>query len=100
VIMSSYLGTGTNVADPRAPNRIVDLMRRVVARNPRTVVVALGNPYLLQQVPAASTYVVTYGGFPMSQTAAARAILGRERITATLPISIPPLLPYGTGIRR
>jgi len=56
--------------------------------------------YLLQQVPAISTYVVAWGGFPVSQTAAARALLGLAPITARLPITIPPLLPFGAGLNR
>ena len=69
-------------------------------RHPRTVLVAFGNPYLLQQVPAVSTYLVAWGGFPVSQAAAARALIGVAPITGRLPISIPPLLRFGAGEDR
>jgi hypothetical protein len=62
--------------------------------------VAFGNPYLLQQVPAVSTYLVGWGGFPVSQAAAARALVGVSPIGGRLPISIPPLLRIGTGEDR
>ena len=55
-IVSSYLSTGTNVSNPNAPEPIAQFMRALVERHPRTIVVAFGNPYLLQQVPAVSTY--------------------------------------------
>lgn len=99
-VVSSYLSTGTNVSNPNAPEPIAQFLRAIVQRHPRTIVVAFGNPYLLQQVPAASTYVVGWGGFPVSQSAAARAVLGVAPITGRLPISIPPLLRLGTGLDR
>jgi beta-N-acetylhexosaminidase len=99
-VVSSYLSTGTNVSNPNAPEPIAEFMRTLVQRHPRTIVVAFGNPYLLQQVPAASTYMVGWGGFPVSQTAAARALLGVAPIGGRLPITIPPLLRFGAGEDR
>jgi len=99
-IVSSYLSTGTNVSNPNAPEPIAQFLRSLVQRHPRTIVVAFGNPYLLQQVPAAAAYLVGWGGFPVSQTAAARALIGSAPITGRLPISIPPLLRFGAGEER
>ena len=100
VLVSSYLSTGTTVSNASAPEPIAQFMRDLSHRHPRTVVVAFGNPYLLQQVPDASSYLVAWGGFPVSQSAAARALLGEAPITGHLPISIPPLLHFGAGIDR
>jgi beta-N-acetylhexosaminidase len=99
-IVSSYLSTGTTVSNPNAPEPIAAFVRALVQRHPRTVLVAFGNPYLLQQVPAVSTYMVAWGGFPVSQTAAARALLGHAPISGRLPISIPPLVRFGAGQDR
>lgn len=99
-IVASYLTTGTNVSNPAAPVPIATFMRDLVARQPRTIIVAFGNPYLLQQVPSASSYLVAWGGFPVSQTAAGRALIGSAPITGRLPISIPPLLQFGTALSR
>ena len=99
-IVSSYLSTGTTVSNASAPEPIAEFLRDLVKRHPRTILVAFGNPYLLQQVPAASTYLVGWGGFPVSQTAAARALLGLAPITGRLPVSIPPLLQFGAGENR
>lgn len=100
VIVSSYLTTGTNVSNPNAPEPIAQFMRDLAKRHPRTIVVAFGNPYLLQQVPAASTYLVGWGGFPVSQAAAGRALIGVAPITGRLPISVPPVLRFGAGEDR
>jgi beta-N-acetylhexosaminidase len=99
-IISSYLATGTNVANASAPEALAQFMRDLARRQSRTILVAFGNPYLLQQVPAVPTYVVAWGGFPVSQTAAARALLGLAPISGRLPISIPPLLSFGAGVDR
>jgi beta-N-acetylhexosaminidase len=88
------------VSNPNAPEPIAAFVRALVQRHPRTVLVAFGNPYLLQQVPAVSTYMVAWGGFPVSQTAAARALLGHAPISGRLPISIPPLVRFGAGQDR
>lgn len=99
-VVSSYLTTGTNVSSASAPEPIAQFMRDLAQRHPRTVIVAFGNPYLLQQVPSASSYLVGWGGFPVSQTAAGRALVGDAPITGRLPISIPPLLRFGAGEDR
>jgi beta-N-acetylhexosaminidase len=99
-IVSSYLSTGTTVANASAPEPIAQFLRDLALRHPRTVLVAFGNPYFLQQAPGVSTYVVAWGGFPVSQSAAARAITGAAPVSGRLPISIPPLLRFGAGIAR
>jgi beta-N-acetylhexosaminidase len=99
-VVSSYLSTGTNVANASAPEPMAQFIRDLARRHPRTVLVAFGNPYLLQQVPAVSSYLVAWGGFPVSQTAAGRAMIGAAPINGRLPISIPPLLHFGAGIAR
>ena len=99
-IVSSYLSTGTNVSNVSAPEPIAAFMRELAQRHPKTIMVAFGNPYLLQQVPSVSTYLVAWGGFPVSQIAAARALVGSAPISGRLPISIPPLLRFGAGIAR
>jgi beta-N-acetylhexosaminidase len=99
-VVSSYLATGTNVANASAPEPIARFIRDLAQRHPRTVLVAFGNPYLLQQVPSVSSYLVAWGGFPVSQTAAGRALIGAAPITGKLPISIPPLLHFGAGVAR
>jgi beta-N-acetylhexosaminidase len=100
VVIGSYLAQGTRVSDANAPTPLVDLVRAATQRNARTIVVAFGNPYLYQQVPFVPTYMIAWGGFPPSQRAAARALLGAIEISGRLPISIPPSLRLGGGERR
>jgi beta-N-acetylhexosaminidase len=100
VVIGSYLSQGTLVADLNAPNALVELIRGVMQHNSRIIVAAFGNPYFYQQVPFAPTYLVAWGGFPPSQRAAARALLGTAPVSGRLPITIPPALRLGDGERR
>jgi beta-N-acetylhexosaminidase len=100
VILSSYLAQSSTTATASAPDALVTFIHGLLRRNPRTVVVAFGNPYFLQQIPEASAYLVAWGGFPLSQRAAALALAGANSITGHLPISIPPLSKFGDGIDR
>jgi beta-N-acetylhexosaminidase len=99
-IVGSYVSTSYSAATASAAPPIVDLLRGLQRRNPRTILVNFGNPYLYQQVPDVSAYVLAWGGFPVSQRAAALALVGAIPITGKLPISIPPYLPFGAGMVR
>lgn len=83
-----------------APEAFANFIQTLVQRGRRPIVVAFGNPYILQQLPWVPTYLIAWGGFPVSQQAAARALLGRAAISGHLPISIPPYARRGMGIER
>jgi beta-N-acetylhexosaminidase len=100
VVVGSYVNISSSSATAGAPPAFEALMKGVRARTSRVILVALGSPYALLQAPDVPTYMVSWGGIPASQRAAARALVGEIGITATLPISIPPLLNLGAGERR
>jgi len=100
VVLSSYLAQSSTTANANAPNIVVDLVHGLTRRNSRTVVVAFGNPYFLLQVPEVSAYLVAWGGFPVSQRAAALALGGAIPISGRLSVSLPPLFKFGDGIDR
>jgi beta-N-acetylhexosaminidase len=100
VIVSSYLAAGSTVANLSAPRGFVEFVEELVHRGAHPVMVSLGNPYLLQQVTDVSAYLVAWSGAPVSQRAAARALLGLAPIGGRLPISIPPVARVGDGLVR
>ena len=100
VVVGSYVNISSTTATAGAPPAFEALMKGVRAKTPRVILVALGSPYALTQAPDVPAYLVSWGGFAASQRAAARALVGEIEITATLPISIPPYLPFGAGERR
>lgn len=103
VIVSSYVGQNWDAVSASAPQAFASFVQRLTTRGKRPIVVSFGNPYLMQQIPAVPAYLVAWGGFPASQTSAARALLGKQAITGKLPISIPlasRTVPRGTGMTR
>jgi beta-N-acetylhexosaminidase len=100
VLVSSYLAPSysASAAGPAAP--VVDFLRSLTRRRARTILVNFGNPYLYQQVPEVGSYLIAWGGFPMSQRAAAQALAGVNPIAGRLPITIPPSLRFGAGETR
>jgi beta-N-acetylhexosaminidase len=99
-IVSSYVGQSWDATSASAPESFTNFLRTLADRGRKPIVVAFGNPYLLQQLPWVGTYLVAWGGFPVSQIAAARAILGANAISGRLPISIPPDVDRGRGEQR
>jgi len=66
----------------------------------RVIVISFGSPYVVSAFPAASTFLFAWGGAPVSQRAAALALLGARSITGKLPVSIPPRFRFGDGLTR
>ena len=100
VIVSSYMAQSWDAVSAAAPREFVDFVNELTRRGARPIVVSFGNPYLLQQVRTVPAYLIGWGGFPVSQQAAARALLGSVPIVGRLPIAIPPVAPLGAGLRR
>jgi len=100
VIVGSYVGQSWDAVSANAPDAFTNFVQTLVSRGRKPIVVAFGNPYLLQQLPWVGTYLVAWGGFPVSQVAAARALTGAAPISGRLPISIPPYAVIGAGEER
>ncbi|HVX89319.1 MAG TPA: glycoside hydrolase family 3 N-terminal domain-containing protein, partial [Gemmatimonadales bacterium] len=65
-----------------------------------TILVSLGSPYIVQQVPNVGSYMVAWTPNVLMEAAVARALAGTAPITGRLPISIPPQFVLGTGLVR
>jgi beta-N-acetylhexosaminidase len=63
------------------------------------IVISFGNPYLLAAIPDSPSYLLAYSPFPVSQRAAAKAVLGEIEISGKLPVSLPGLYPREHGIK-
>jgi beta-N-acetylhexosaminidase len=70
------------------------------ARTRPTILVSMGNPYLISRLPEVGSYLIGWRSNPVTEEAVARALAGAAPITGRLPISIPPLYPRGWGVER
>jgi len=66
----------------------------------KTVVVAMGNPYLASDFPKIENYMCTFSSATVSEIAAVKALFGEIALHGHLPVSIPVIAPRGAGIER
>jgi beta-N-acetylhexosaminidase len=66
----------------------------------RTVVLAMGNPYVVQDFPAIENYVCAFSNATVSETAVVKAIFGEIPISGHLPVTIPGVASRGEGLER
>ncbi len=85
-----------SIALPAAGKQLAE---RLINRKLPLIVISFGNPYLLLAMPESPSYLLAYSPFPMSQRAAAKAVLGEIEINGKLPVSLPGLYPRGHGVR-
>ena len=81
------------------PERLSALIS-AAARTMPTILVSLGNPYLISGLPEVGSYLIGWRSNPVTEEAVARALAGAAPITGRLPISIPPLYARGWGVER
>ena len=72
-------------ADDVQRNTVADIARRYT----QTIVVALGAPYDLAQVPAHTTRICTYSAEPQALSALAEVLSGQLRAVGKLPVRLP-----------
>jgi beta-N-acetylhexosaminidase len=65
-----------------------------------TVVLAMGNPYVVQDFPAIENYVCAFSNASVSETAAVKAVFGEIPISGHLPVMIPGIASRGDGLER
>ncbi len=66
----------------------------------RTIVLAMGNPYVISDFPAIQDYVCAFSNATVSETAAVKAIFGEIPIGGHLPVTIPGIANRGEGLER
>jgi beta-N-acetylhexosaminidase len=66
----------------------------------KTVVVAMGNPYLASDFPKVENYVCTFSNASVSELGVIKALFGEIAIRGHLPVTIPNVAQRGAGIER
>jgi len=64
----------------------------------KTVVVAMGNPYIAAQFPEIQTYLCTYSNAQVSELSAVEAMFGEIPMPGRLPVTIPNIANRGAGL--
>ena len=66
----------------------------------KTVMLAMGNPYLAQDFPAVQNYLCTFSNAGVSELSAVKALFGEIPVRGHLPVTIPNIAQRGFGIER
>jgi beta-N-acetylhexosaminidase len=78
-----------------------NLLRQVLKTSAaKTMVVAVGNPYLAKDFPAVQNYLCTFSAAQVSEASAVKALFGEIEIHGHLPVTIPGVAARGEGIVR
>jgi beta-N-acetylhexosaminidase len=92
-------GAATGSADLAGDQ--ASLLRTVLAQAAdRTILLTLGNPYVVSDFPEAQIYMCSYSNAPVSETAVVKALFGEIPIRGRLPVTIPNIAQRGAGIDR
>jgi beta-N-acetylhexosaminidase len=89
--------TNTVAMDEATGSLLNSILDRAASR---TVVLAMGNPYVVQDFSAIENYLCAFSNASVSETAAVKAIFGEIAIGGHLPVTIPGVAVRGEGIER
>ncbi len=64
----------------------------------KTIVVAVGSPYVAVQLPEVQTYICTFSPGHDSELSAVKAMFGEIPMTGHLPVTIPNIAARGAGL--
>lgn len=77
------------------------LLRKILEQAAeKTVVLAMGNPYVAQDLPTVQNYICTFSNVGVSELGAVKALFGEIAIHGHLPVTIPGIAQRGAGIER
>ena len=80
------------------PDTSTELLRQMLKVDAaKTVVVAVGNPYLAKDFPEVQNYLCTFSAAPVSEISVAKALFGEIEVHGRLPVTIPGIAARGTG---
>jgi beta-N-acetylhexosaminidase len=83
------------------PEQSANLLRQILKTGvAKTVVMAMGNPYLAKDFPETQNYLCSLSAAPVSEASAVKALFGEIEIHGHLPVTIPGVAARGEGIVR
>src|SRR5437667_3973174 len=65
----------------------------------KTILVAMGNPYLAKDFPEVQNYLCTFSAAPVSEVSAVKALFDEIEIHGQLPVSVPGIARRGAGLK-
>lgn len=79
-------------------DNIINAVNRLISLNKKTILVALGSPYILSNFPNASAYLCVYSDAEPSVESTTEVLFGEIPTRGRLPVTIPGLFEFGSGL--
>jgi beta-N-acetylhexosaminidase len=89
-------GDGNSVAVQSSSAELLKAVLQAAAS--KTVVVAMGSPYIISQFPETQTYLCTFSNVHVSEISAVKAMFGEIPMSGHLPVTIPNIAVRGAGL--
>jgi beta-N-acetylhexosaminidase len=83
------------------PEESANLLQQILKTSAaKTMVMAMGNPYLAKDFPEVQNYLCTFSAAQVSEASAVKALFGEIEIRGHLPVTIPGVAARGEGIAQ
>lgn len=99
LLLPLYVKVRSSSGKTGIPDNLVPFVTRLAELKKPVLVIALGNPYVLGAFPGAQGVMCTYSDAEVHVEAAVEAMFGEIDVRGKLPVTIPGLFPFGTGIQ-
>lgn len=74
------------------------LIEKVCGIHCKTILIVMGNPYIINKLPEGDICMCTYSDCPYSIEAAVEALFGEIKAKGRLPVTVSGKYPYGYGL--
>jgi beta-N-acetylhexosaminidase len=91
-------GDGNSVAVQISSAELLQNVLHAAAE--KTVVAAMGSPYVVSQFPEIQTYLCTFSNMQVSERSAVKAMFGEISMPGHMPVTIPNIAILGAGLNR
>lgn len=98
VVVEAYVTASAFRGNVSLAGNYPGFVEKLLAAGKPVAFVAFGNPYLLRTYPNVAAYLATYTIVAPAETAVVKALLGQLDINGKLPVTIPGLAEYGSGL--
>ncbi len=99
IIIGSFIIVRSHQPIQVKPEQL-QLLRQVISRPSPSMLVAFGNPYVVQDLPKADTHIMAWSSNTNQVRQTVPALFGASEISGKLPINIPGLYQLGEGLNR
>lgn len=98
VIGSTHVHARSHLEVLAIPEEMREALVNISKSQTPFVLVSFGDPYFIKNVPDVNAYLCAYSSAEASTEAVVETIVGVNNPTGKLPITIPDIAPFGTGL--